>query len=552
MAATTSSVQRSWLIAALCLFSFVLAVPLNGDPTVRPERFPNDQDEIDLPQGVPRKIRMSDKPNDPAGKMIKVRYGPFSLPPNSLFTALPETAGGVKIHKPCEECYLGAFQGGLEYEDGTDANVATGPYLHHFVIVNNNKPDWVCGLRSGSMYRPQYVYNSGNERPPVRLNTKHKFGMRVDYEDTFSAAGELMNMSNETKVVYATTIYEVIPLNTPGYREATHIRMDVWMCGGSDVPAKDGRYKYTSPEWKSPYAGVMLHSDGHGHDGTTHVTLTKNGQEYCNSVQYYGLRNGTFLPKDLAAQHAANHGAEMQYISDAVACEDTGRLEKGDVLQTTAYYDESKYPQMTFKGHKENQMGISFVYIGRDETTLEDMLPVEKLGDQLPLELGGKSAFGYVPRPAGANVTGVAAIPGFIGRDPETITEVEEPFKPLGFPRAPWGVQGNNNNSSMLRKLLSPSNPATQKMMQAMLPTLLPSLPKDFKLSDMFPPGGVVTSNMDIILTAVRKDHPDWLAGLPPMYQAPRNETSAHQEAAAHGTGGHSAMIRFIYGVDMF
>lgn len=44
----------------------------------------------------------------------------------------------------------------------------------------------------------------------------------------------------------------------------------------------------------------------------------------------------------------------MQYISDAVACEDTGRLEKGDVLQTTAYYDESKYPQMTFKGHKEN------------------------------------------------------------------------------------------------------------------------------------------------------------------------------------------------------
>lgn len=52
-------------------------------------------------------------------------------------------------------------------------------------------------------------------------------------------------------------------------------------------------------------------------------------------------------------QHSANHGAEMQYISDAVACEDTGRLEKGDVLQTTAHYDESKYPQMTFKGHKE-------------------------------------------------------------------------------------------------------------------------------------------------------------------------------------------------------
>ncbi|KAE9963117.1 hypothetical protein EG327_001675 [Venturia inaequalis] len=535
MTTTTPPFKRSWLVAALGLLSLAWAAPLNSDLGVGPERFPIDQDETNLPQGVPRKIKMTDKPNDPAGKLVKVRYGPFSLPPNSVFTALPEAAGGVKIHKPCEECYLGAFQGGLEYEDGTDANVASGPYLHHFVIINNNKPDWVCGLRSGSMYRPQYVYNSGNERPPVRLNTKHKFGMRVDSEDTFSAAGELMNMSNETKVVYATTIYEVIPLETPG-----------------DVPAKDGSYNYTSPEWKSPYAGVMLHNDGHGHDGTTHVSLTKNGQEYCNSIQYYGLRNGTFLPKDLATQHAANHGAEMQYISDAVACEDTGRLEKGDVLQTTAHFDESKYPQMTFKGHKENQMGISFVYIGRDEDTLGDMLPVDKLGDQLPLEMGGKSAFGYVPRPAGANVTGIAAIPGFLGRDPETVTELEEPFKPLSFPRFPWGDQVNNNKSSMLGKLLSPSNPATQKTLQAMLPTLLPSLPKDFKLSEMFPPGGIVTSDVEVILSAVQKDHPDWLAGMPPKFRAPQNETVAHQENAAHGAGGHSAMIKSIYGLNSF
>ncbi|QDS69179.1 hypothetical protein FKW77_000002 [Venturia effusa] len=523
-----------WFFAALVLTSLASAGPLSSDLGVGPEKYPDDPDEIKLPQGVPRKIRMTDKPNDPAGKLVKVRYGPFSLPPNSVFTALPEAAGGVKIHKPCEECYLGAFQGGLEYEDGSDANVATGPYLHHFVIVNNNKPDWVCGLRSRSMYRPQYVYNSGNERPPVRLNTKHKFGMRVDYEDTFSAAGELMNMSNETKIVYATTIYEVIPLDAPGYREATHIRVDVWMCGASDVPAKSGAYKYTSPEWKSPYAGVMLHSDGHGHDGTTHVALTKNGQEYCDSIQYYGLRNGTFLPKDLATQHAANHGAEMQYISDAVACENTGRLEKGDVLQTIAYYDESKYPQMTFKGHKENQMGISFVYIGRDENSLNDMLRVEKLGDQLPLELGGKSGFGYVPRPRDANTADIPAVPGFLGIGPEDITELEEPLKPRSFPRIPQGDQGNNN-TSVIGKLLSPSNPATQKLLQAMLPTLLPSLPKEFKLSELFPLGGIVTSNMDIILAAVQKDHPDWLAGLPPYFRQPQGEAKTSLLRAMYG-----------------
>lgn len=197
-------------------------------------------------------------------------------------------------------------------------------------------------------------------------------------------------------------------------------------------------------------------------------------------------------------------------------------------------------------------MGISFVYIGRDENTLKDMLPVEKLGDQLPLELGGKSGFGYVPKPAGANKTGVAAVPGFLGLDPETITELEEPLKPMAFPRAPWGDMGNNNNTSMLGKLLSPSNPSTQKMLQAMLPTLLPSLPKTFKLSNMFPPGGVVTSEISVILEAVRKDHPTWLEGLPPMFRMPKNEGAAHQEGAVHGAGGHTAMIRSIYGLDMF
>jgi hypothetical protein len=218
--------------------------------------------DIKLPPSVPTKIKITDKPADPAGKLVKVRYGPFTVPPNSMFAPLPELAGGPVIHKPCDECYLGAFQGGLEYEDGTEANVNTGMYLHHFVLVNRNKPDWLCGLRTGGLFRPQWIYNSGNERPPVRLNSKYKFGMRVDKEDAFDTTAELMNMSNQTKTVYATVIYEVIPLDTPGYREATHLRLDVWLCGASDVPAKNGVYEYTSRKYTSPYSGVILHNDG--------------------------------------------------------------------------------------------------------------------------------------------------------------------------------------------------------------------------------------------------------------------------------------------------
>jgi hypothetical protein len=252
-----ASTKGLWLVTLLSLHCLLaLAHPAASNLEARPS------DDIQLPPSVPAKIKLTDAPNDPAGKLVKLRYGPLTIPPNSMFSVLPEYAGGVKIHKPCEECYLGAFQGGLEYEDGSEANVDTGMYLHHFVLVNNNKPDWLCGLRVGAMFRPQYVYNSGNERPPVRLNSKYKFGMRVDKEDTFGTAGELMNMSNETKTVYATIIYEVIPLETPGYREATHLRLDIWMCGASDVPAKTGAYKYTAPKWTSPYSGVILHVDG--------------------------------------------------------------------------------------------------------------------------------------------------------------------------------------------------------------------------------------------------------------------------------------------------
>jgi hypothetical protein len=246
-----------WLATLLSLDNLTtFARPTIEDLQARPV------DDVKLPELVPAKIKITDKPADPAGKLVKLRYGPLIVPPNSMFMVLPEEAGGVKIHKPCEECYLGAFQGGLEYEDGSEANVDTGMYLHHFVLVNNNKPDWLCGLRTGSMFRPQYVYNSGNERPPVRLNSKYKFGMKVDKSDNFGTAGEIMNMSNDTKTVYATIIYEVIPIDTPGYREATHLRLDVWMCGASDVPAKAGAYKYTSPKYTSPYSGVILHVDG--------------------------------------------------------------------------------------------------------------------------------------------------------------------------------------------------------------------------------------------------------------------------------------------------
>jgi hypothetical protein len=366
------------------------------------EAYPYQQNQLvadPLPPGVKSKILVTDKPNDPAAKLVKIRHGPFIVPPNTLFQGLPEIAGGPKIAKPCDECFLGALQGGLEYEDGSEANADSDMFLHHLVISNDAKPDWLCGLRLVGVLRPQWMYNTGNDRSAVRLNGKHKFGMRVDKPDRFSATIELMNMSNVTKTVYTTMIYEVVPINTPGYREATHLRMDLWMCGGSDIPAKLGSYEYHSANWTSPYSGVILHNDGHGHDGTKEVNLYINGKVSCSSKQYYGLRSG-WVEK-----------SGMKHISDATVCEDTGRLEKGDVLMTEAVYDDTKHPQMKFRGKLDKvethfnfdssiqadfsqQMGISFMYIGRDENTLNDTLNLQPEYDTLPVEMKLASAAG--------------------------------------------------------------------------------------------------------------------------------------------------------------
>jgi hypothetical protein len=307
--------------------------------------------DIQLPPGVPPKVLATGTPIDPAGKIVKMRYGPFKIAPGTMFQSVPSFVGGPKIPKPCEECFITSLQGGMEYEDGSEANVDSGIYQHHFALVNLDKPDWLCGLELGGWMRSQWIYNGGNEHPPVRLNAKHKFGVKVDKGDQWIGLHEVMNMGNVTKTVYATMVYEVVPLTTPGYREATHLRLGVWHCSQVDeIPAKRGAYKYTSPVWTSPYSGVVLHNDGHGHPGVANVKLHVNNKTLCDSQQYYGLE-----PRWVAKKEAGEHGhGGMKFLSHAVVCSNEFRIEKGDQVITEAFYDGDKYEQMVFMNHLDN------------------------------------------------------------------------------------------------------------------------------------------------------------------------------------------------------
>jgi hypothetical protein len=108
-----------------------------------------------------------------------------------------------ELQKPCDECYITAMQADLQYQNGTAANIDTGGWLHHIVLYTSMgwqpgvKKDLVCSytLLSGFMGWPHRIFASGNERTPVRLNSKFKFGMSLEKNETISMLLDLVNVA---------------------------------------------------------------------------------------------------------------------------------------------------------------------------------------------------------------------------------------------------------------------------------------------------------------------------------------------------------------------
>jgi hypothetical protein len=69
-----------------------------------------------------------DKDLEEGPNVVKIRYGPHTLKANS-----EEELFLTKMKKPCDDCWITAFQGGLEYANGTIANADSGAWLHHMV-----------------------------------------------------------------------------------------------------------------------------------------------------------------------------------------------------------------------------------------------------------------------------------------------------------------------------------------------------------------------------------------------------------------------------------
>lgn len=260
-----------------------------------------------------------------AARTVTLRYGPYTIPAaaDGAHGMLPDQVK-FNIQKPCENCYVTGFKPNLVYPDGGNANINTGPMLHHAVIFNSAARDTVCG-------GPQRVLASGNER--VESAFPAGYGFRIGSFDRWTLLADLMNHAHEEKTAYVEFTFTYQPASDSRMTPVTPLWLDAGGCLDStwDTPPQQSEKSRT---WRSTVSGDLVHIRGHVHHGGIAVQTenVSTGQLMCRSVAEEG---GT-------PEFIDHHGHAE--ISDMPSCGGTpiGRIGRGDTLKITASYRASE------------------------------------------------------------------------------------------------------------------------------------------------------------------------------------------------------------------
>ncbi|WP_162794994.1 hypothetical protein [Nonomuraea lactucae] len=269
-----------------------------------------------------------------APQTTTVRYGPYTLPPASKDEhGSTGNKIALDVEKPCDNCFITGFTPNLVYADGSNANVNTGPMLHHAVLGDFGRRDVVCG-------GPRRVFSTGNERVASALPPG--YGIRVGRAERWSMVYDLMNHGHSEKTVYITFTFTHQPVPGSRLKPVTPIWMDAGGCFWPVWDAPEG-VSEKSRQWRSTISGRLVHMRGHVHHGG-------------HSVRTENLTTGAML-----CEIVAEEGGDPEFIdhhghteiSDMPPCggDPLGTINRGDLLRITSRYD--------LKGHAhENVMGI--------------------------------------------------------------------------------------------------------------------------------------------------------------------------------------------------
>ncbi|KAI0133571.1 hypothetical protein BJ170DRAFT_678514 [Xylariales sp. AK1849] len=278
----------------------------------------------------------------------KIRYGPFTVPSSDI-------SGGMKMFhienatKPCDDCVITTFQAGLEYPDGTYANMNSSMMLHHLITINNAANETVC---------PEFAerfFASGNERVAIDFGSNGT--MPAGYylpKEHMSIETELINYDTEARDIVVTIEWEYIPRNFTLFARLLPIYLDAsGICGSTDVepPMSGGAFNLSlTPPFKLNFDRIMTGVGGHIQDGGIDLQVTKNGQIMCDIVAGYG-ESAAFIDPDGEA-----------HLSSMSICKELGRAVTGDLWSVTAQYDFSKHRPIMEGYRYAPVMGVAIAY----------------------------------------------------------------------------------------------------------------------------------------------------------------------------------------------
>jgi hypothetical protein len=290
-----------------------------------------------------------------------IEYGPYTIPAGEGEPHNHHTAGMIEnkietnVAKPCTNCTLIGVTPDLVYTDGSEANLETGPMLHHamFAASGGGKSDVTCAGKGPGLLGERF-FASGNERTAIDL-TEFDYGYKIGSSESWNTVIELMNWETEAKTVKLKMTYEYATGADHSSREALRpVWLDVAQCSlTSHYSVPSGEESDTHYNWKASFGGELIAAAGHIHDHGVNIELTNEsdkGSLLCDSVAGYG-GEGYETPD------------ERLHVSSMSLCtgEPVDTFSKNDTLRLHSIYDVPE-------GHHEidDAMGIMIAYVDQN------------------------------------------------------------------------------------------------------------------------------------------------------------------------------------------
>ncbi|KAF2672991.1 hypothetical protein BT63DRAFT_436803 [Microthyrium microscopicum] len=393
--------QHKWLLPDSMYRS--LAARAQGISKRSPQKIPDIQDTplpglsnllaYEVPKGAPKSTvpeiteTKTDMWESQHSKRVKVRYGPYRIPPISEanFQSTYMNVQGMadafmfSAKKPCSgDCMILRLDADLEYADGSAANNSNGAWLHHAVVFNSGPGvvEPTCGTG-----RVENIYMVGNERTTGQFSlpkSEIKSGYPLTAENSLVLSTELMNMHDKEQFVWVAVNYDIVDGHQPEYKAGRTVWMTIGgvsYCGSIYNPfgmsnltlmgqPKVKAFSEHSVPWIAPKDGFIMSTGGHMHDGGVSIEVVRNNEVICTSKPDYSKEGGhSHGMKSKRQMPGGDHtNNDIEHIASQGIClfPEGVPFKKGDKMYIQANYDFDKHPGMKNKnGELDEVMGIT-------------------------------------------------------------------------------------------------------------------------------------------------------------------------------------------------